>query len=71
MWSAERMDLNALHDEVIHKTSKSISYKLQFSFNFGMIRKDPRFSKESYKIKHNKAMIIEVKHENKEEFIML
>ena len=61
------MDQNALHDEVMQEIFKSKSHKLQFSFNFGMIRKDPRFSKESYKNKYNKFMIIEVKCENKKE----
>ena len=68
MWSTERMDSNILHQEVSHQLSKFTTHNLKFSFNFGQIRKDPRFiTKESYKKQYNRAMIIEAQREQKEE----
>ena len=72
MWSAERMDPTVLHQEVCQIISKYTKTELHFSFSFGNIRKDPKYSSTKSTTKFNKAMIIEAKKEQKEEiyFIM-
>ena len=72
MWSAERMDPTVLHQEVCQIISKYTKTELHFSFSFGNIRKDPRYSSTKSTTKFNKAMIIEAKKEQKEEiyFVM-
>ena len=69
LWSAERMDPNVLHQEVTQALSNLTKQTLQFSFSFGNVRKDPKFSNSSKKStsKFNKAMIIEAKKEQKDE----
>ena len=69
LWSAERMDPNVLHQEVMQAVSKLTKQALKFSFSFGNVRKDPKFSNSSKKStsKFNKAMIIEAKKEQKDE----
>ena len=67
LWSTERMDSEILKDEIDELTMKIVKKKFQLSFNFGMVRKDTKFSNNSTPSKWNKAMIIEVKREEKTE----
>jgi len=67
LWSTERMDHEILKDEIDELTMKIVKKKFQLSFNFGMVRKDTKFSNNSTPSKWNKAMIIEVKREEKTE----
>ena len=61
------MDSEILKDEIDQLTMKIVNKKFQLSFNFGMIRKDTKFSNTSTPSKWNKAMIIETKREEKDE----
>jgi hypothetical protein len=61
------MDHEILKDEIDALTMKIVNKKFQLSFNFGMVRKDTKFSNNSTPSKWNKAMIIEVKREEKTE----
>ena len=67
LWSTERMDPEILKDEIDQLTMKIVNKKFQLSFNFGMIRKDTKFSNNTTPSKWNKAMIIEAKREEKDE----
>ena len=65
MWSTERMDTEVLHNQVSQIIKKSTNENLQFSFNFGSIRKDTKqFNANSSK--WNRAIIIEAKREEKD-----
>ena len=67
MWSTERMDPEVLHTEVSNVIAKVTTKKLHFTFSFGNIRKDPKYSISTNTAKFNKAMIVEVKKEQREE----
>ena len=67
LWSTERMDPEILKEQIDDITMKIENKKYNLSFNFGMIRKDPKFTNNNQPSKWNKAMIIEVKREEKEE----
>ena len=67
LWSTERMDSEKLKDEIDQLTMQIVNKKFQLSFNFGMIRKDTKFSNNNTPSKWNKAMIIEAKREEKDE----
>ena len=67
LWSTERMDPEVIKEEIDQITMKSENKKYNLSFNFGMVRKDQKFSNNNQPSKWNKAMIIEVKREEKEE----
>jgi len=68
LWSTERMDPEILKDEIDQLTMQIVKKKFQLSFNFGMVRKDTKFSNNSRPSKWNKAMIMEAtKREEKNE----
>ena len=66
LWSTERMDPEVLKEQIDDITMQLEKKKYQLSFNFGMIRKDPKFSNSTKPSKWNKAMIIETKREEKD-----
>ena len=67
LWSTERMDPEVMKEEIDQITMKIENKRYNLSFNFGMVRKDQKFSNNNQPSKWNKAMIIEVKREEKEE----
>ena len=66
LWSTERMDTEALHDEVSTLLKKYSKKEFIFSFNFSYIRKET-FNKSNNDSKWNRALIIEVKREEKDQ----
>ena len=67
LWSTERMDTEALHNEVTTIIKRHTNQMFNFSFNFTFIRKDNKFTNEiKDSSKWNKALVIEVKKEEKD-----
>jgi len=56
LWSTERMDTEAMKDEIdVLLTKKIVNKMFQLSFNFGVVRKDTKYSNNTIKSKWNKA----------------
>ena len=65
MWSTERMDPNKLHAEVSQQLKLLTNKEYTFCFHFGMLRKNTTYEKTT-STKWNKAMLVEVKKEEKD-----
>ena len=65
LWSTERMDTEVLHDEVSTLLKKYSKEEFIFSFNFSYVRKET-FNKSNNDSKWNRALVIEVKREEKD-----
>ena len=69
LWSTERMDTEVLHNEVSGLMKKYSKKEFAFSFNFSFLRKEQQYDKkkDNESNKWNKALVIEVKREDKDQ----
>ena len=69
LWSTERMDTEVLHNEVSGLMKKYSKKEFAFSFNFSFLRKEQQYEKkkDNESNKWNKALVIEVKREDKDQ----
>ena len=67
LWSTERMDTEVLYNEVSGLMKKYSNQNYTFSFNFSYLRKEHFDKKGNESSKWNKALVIEVKREDKDQ----
>ena len=66
LWSTERMDTSALHSEISTLIKRYTKQEFNFSFNFTFVRKENQQNKDKTPSKWNKALVLEVKREEKD-----